>query len=118
MDDRDVIIIEEYIQQCSIKPEINPREPFFFDLSSYSRWAVDEILRRTMCEAMKLPPHISGKESLSLIDVVENFIDDMDCYTHFASSDRAKEIFEIARDEGKCVLLYICSSKEKENANE
>ena len=114
MDDRDVALIEEYIQQCTVDVE-DDYGSYYFDLHSYSRWAANEVLQRVICEAMKLPPHISGKESLTLLDVVETFIDEMDYYAYLIQSERAKEIFSIARDEGKCILFYICSSQRKEN---
>lgn len=117
MDDRDVILIEKYIQECTVEPELGVTlaDQFYFDLHSYSGWAVHEILQRVMCEAMKLPPHISGRESLTLTEIVETFIDEMDYYFHASKDKRAKEIFEIARDEAKCVLLYINASYERGN---
>ena len=107
MDDRDVIKVEEYIQKMP-KPASNDTKEIF-DIHTYSRWAANEILERMIDETMKLPSHITGKESMSAVDIIENFIDEMDYYSWVSSSHRAKTIFRIARDEGKCVLLYVCS---------
>ncbi len=111
MDDRDVILVEDYIKNCTSPPKLDPKNPFIFDLNSYSRWADDEILIRVMREAMKLPAHITGKYHIELPDIIECFIDEMDYYMQIATTDRSKEMFEIARDEGKCMLLYICSAQ-------
>lgn len=111
MDDRDVLIMERYIQECTVEPELDDPDHYYFDLHSYSRWAAYEVYNRFVCEAMKLPPHISGKEPLTPLEIVEDFIDEMDYYAQVAQSDRVREIFQIARDEGKCILLYVCSSQ-------
>lgn len=106
MDDRDVLIIEEYIRDNVPDPDVRDDE-YFFGLHSYSKWAVYEILERVIGESMKLPAHVSGVERMDVRDIVESFIDEMDYYFSISSDWRAKELFSIARDEGKCVLLYI-----------
>ncbi len=111
MDDRDVIIIEEYIRRYSQNLELNPKDTYVFEVNSYSSWAANEVLERVIHETMKLPPYITGNESLTLIDVVEAFIDEMDYYAYLASNEQSRKIFEIARDEGKCILMYINSPK-------
>lgn len=103
MDDRDVLILEEYIEHNL------PDNPKCFDLYAYSRWAAYEILERVIHETMKLPSHITGVERIPAADIIESFIDEMDYYYERSSSERAKIAFSIARDEGKCILLYICS---------
>lgn len=108
MDDKDVLLIEDYIRRNEYKPDLH-EDRNFFELHSYSNFAMYEVLRRVICESMKLPAHISGKESLTLMEIVEAFIDEMDYYSNKSSHYRAKEAFEIARDEAKCILLYICS---------
>lgn len=108
MDDKDVRIIEDYIDHNVPEPSVNDRDDIF-ELHAYSRWAAYEILERVIYEAMKLPSHISGKESLTLRELVENFIDEMDYYVSVSTSEQVKNIFSIAKDEGRCVLLYICS---------
>lgn len=110
MNDRDVLMVEEYIRDNLPDPDVKEDE-YFFGLHSYSKWAAYEILERLICESMKLPAHITGRESSSAVDIVEGFIDEMDYYSEMSSDWKTKELFSIARDEGKCVLLYICSSK-------
>lgn len=109
MDDRDVLIIEQYIRDDL------PKSTDYFDLYVFSQWAAYEVLERVISEAMKLPPHITGKEPRTLIEVVEDFIDEMDCYYWMSSFDKARNMFSIARDEGMCILLYISSFERKEN---
>lgn len=101
MNDRDVMIMEEYIRNNL------PTEKKHFDIYAYSRWAAYEVLERIICETMKLPAHISGKEPLGAVDIVESFIDEMDYYQNTASSEYVKHVFQIAGDEGRCILLYI-----------
>lgn len=107
MNDRDVLLIEWYIHE-------NFSYPFNDATDSYSRWAVEEILKRTIDEAMKLPAHITGIEPMTLMEVVEIFIDEMDYYSYSASTDEARSIFSVAREEAKLVLDYIHSYKRKE----
>lgn len=115
MDDRDVRIVEEYIQTLPEATALDSRE--IFRSHVYSRWAAYEILERVISEAMKLPEHISGKEILSLEEVIDSFIDEMDYFISVSGTARAKTIFQIALDEGLCMKLYICSRKELDNEN-
>lgn len=108
MNDRDVIMMEEYIRNNL------PTETKYFDIYAYSRWAAYEILERMINETMKLPSHISGKEQLSAVDIVESFIDEMDYYQSEASSNYVKNVFQIARDEGKCIMLYISTKGDQQ----
>lgn len=110
MDDKDVLLIEDYIRTNEYQPDLT-MDRYFFEMHSYANFAMHEILRRVVCESMKLPAHITGKESLTLTEIIEAFIDEMDYYSNLSSHYRAKEAFEIARDEAKCILLYICSFK-------
>ena len=108
MNDRDVIMMEDYIRNQ------RPPPPQSFDINAYYRWAAYEILERMINETMKLPSHISGKEQLSAADIVESFIDEMDYYQSEASSDYVKNVFQIARDEGKCIMLYISTKGDQQ----
>lgn len=102
MDDRDVLTIEWYIHE-------NFSSPIEDASDSYSRWAADEILKRVINEAMKLPAHITGVELMTSVEIVESFIDEMDYYSYIASDDVARTIFSTAREEGKLVLTHIHS---------
>lgn len=111
MDDRDVRIVEEYMEECVPLPSIDDKE-YIFDLHAYTRWAVEEILDRVIKEAMKLPEHITGSRTRTLIEIIDEFIDEMDYYVSISNYDLPTYIFSVARDEGFCLRLYICSRKE------
>lgn len=106
--DRGLLILEEYIRDNIPEPDIKVGE-YLFTIQTFSKWAVNEILERVIRESMKLPAHVSGKERMSVIDIVDSFIDEMDYYEAFSTDWKAKEMFSIAGDEGRCVLLYIGS---------
>lgn len=106
MDDRDAVKVFEYVRDHIPEPDIT-LAPEFFEEQAYAQWAGDEILKRVYNELEILPEHISGRESRSLQEVVEEFVDEMSCYADKAEDDRVKNIFTIARDEGICLLMYI-----------
>lgn len=106
MDDRDVLKVVRYIENCIPSPNVKESKECFKS-HSYSRWAANEILERMIDEAMKLPPHISGEESLSAIDVVDYFIMEMEYYSDISSDSERKKMFEIACSEGSRILTYI-----------
>lgn len=77
--DQAIIKIQNYID--TYLPEIDTVHPrYVFDIRSYARWAANEIIERLMREDSLLPPHISGKESMSVLEVIDEFIDDITCY--------------------------------------
>lgn len=101
MDDRDVIAVENYINQTFP----NPCEDRY---DSYSRWAAEEILERVIDEAMKLPAHITGEQPRTLKEVIQSFIDDMDYYSDISRWNTSRIVFSIAREEGKLIMSTIC----------
>lgn len=106
MDERDIVKLEEYADKYLPEPSIIwPKSDF--DVRAYSRWAVDEILERMMHEAMKLPEHISGIEQRSAVEIVREFMDEMqDAY--FESRDiNRKSIFFIAMDTARTILALF-----------
>lgn len=110
MDDRYVLMLEEYIRDNLPVPDRSD-EDYIFELHTYSRWAAYEVLNRMIRETTKLPSHISGREPLSAEEIVEQFIDEMDYYAMMSPDLDAKDIFFIASSEGRCILMYICSCK-------
>lgn len=110
MTDRDVLIVEEYISDNIVEPD--NRDPnVIFKFHSYSSWAAHEILDRVIREASKLPPHVSGEESMSLEEVIDEFIEDMLYYKDIADATTVCAIFEIAIDEAVCMKMYAQSLK-------
>ena len=106
MDDRDVLTLQDYINKHLFEPCINwPRHEF--ELHSYSRWAAYEILERVINETMKLPPHITGFERESTVDIIDNFINELDYYYDGSKDVRRQLMFAIARDEAKNILCLF-----------
>lgn len=106
--ERGLTILEEYVRDNIPDPDIKEGD-YLFTIQTFSKWAVNEIIERLIRESMKLPAHISGKERLDTIDIVDSFIDEMDYYAEYSTDWKAKEVFSIAGDEGRCVMLYIGS---------
>lgn len=111
MTEHDVRKIEEYV---STLPRPDPDDSkTIFEFKTYSLWAAEEILERVINEASLLPSHISGKDSLTLTEVVENFVREMDYYVEISRREEPREIFAVARDEAKCLMLYISNERGK-----
>lgn len=88
---------ESHMSAClSIKP--------VFDNLSYSCWAANEILNRVIDEVCKLPPHITGYLPKSHIEVVEEFIEDMEYLYETCTDEKKRSIFAIARCTGEEIL--------------
>lgn len=113
MDDRAVILMEEYIDTRLPKIE-DATEPYIFNLRSCMRWAAEEILNRLIRESMKLPTHVTGIQTPSATEIVAEFVDEMEYYASIAQTKKGYDIFDIAATEGQCVLTYF---EEKENTN-
>ena len=107
MDDRDVIILSNYIRK-TYPSEYTCFSQYEFDKRSYSKWAATEILEMMCEEANKLPSYISGRETATAYDIVENFLIDMNYYAELCDDSRMQFMFATARDEAKKILkLYL-----------
>lgn len=103
MYDRDIKVIEDYIDEYLYKPELHWPD-WEFDTQAYSRWAGEEVLERIIFETLKLPPHITGVEPKETTEIIAEYIDDMDYFYETCSDNRRKLIFFIARDVGIEIL--------------
>lgn len=64
-------------------PEMDVIFPrYLFDIRSYARWAANEIIERLIREDSNFPPHITGKEPMTVLEVIDEFIDDIDSYSY------------------------------------
>lgn len=106
MSDQDVRTVEDYIEQYVQEPNPDQSREIFRTLA-YGRWAMYEILERVIEETERLPPHITGKESRTLSEITDEFIEEMEYYISIARSDRVREIFTCARSEVVCFNWYI-----------
>lgn len=75
----------------------NPRK-------SYRRWAVITILDRMMKETMKNPEYLDGEERESPIDIICEFIYDMEYLCEEATHAEGMLIFMEAQEEGMRIL--------------
>ena len=110
--DQDVRLIQDYILKNVPEPSTRDREDLF-ELHAYSFIAAEEVLSRVIKEAMKIPAYLTGRPDVDVRDVVSEFVDEMDYYVHASESEDARRIFSIARDEGKCIMLYISGELER-----
>ena len=64
--------IQCYIDRYLFEPGSYWAEDYFAE-RSYSRWAAFEIQERLIEEITRLPPHITGREPLSIVEIILNF---------------------------------------------
>lgn len=76
---------------------------------SYCRWAYDELMLRLMEEELKLPYHITGVEQKEPIEIVWEFIGEMDWFSEIASTEKQKFIFSTAKYTADRVLQRLYS---------
>lgn len=107
MDDRDVTILSSYIRK-TYPDEYTCFSQYEFDKRAFSKWAATEILELMCLEAEKLPSYISGKESATAFNIIEDFVIDMNYYAEICDDSRMQFIFTTARDEAQKILkLYL-----------
>ncbi len=95
MYDREIAIIREYMDKNL--PELDNIYPKYeFDTRSYARWTANEILERLIIEDSKLPCHITGKEPRSVVEIINEFIAEVDYYFYISTDTRRQEMFNIA----------------------
>lgn len=100
MDDRDVLTIINYIDDGFSEPRpVLPEAEF--KRRSYSCWAANEILERAIRETDKLPVHITGLYPVTAMEMIEEFVCEMDRYRDECEDPGKKQIFEIASSEAK-----------------
>jgi hypothetical protein len=101
MNEAAIYVIQKYIDVRLGLP-LSSWPKYCFEERSYSRWAAYEIQERIMEEMLRLPSHITERESRSPIDVILEFMDSMDS----CSEDYKKTafIFSIAKDTAEDIL--------------
>ena len=71
---------------------------------SYAKWALNEILNRVLDETQKLPYHISGLEPEPVLDIIREFIAEMEYYSTLAKTEEVIFFVEMAKDEAEKLL--------------
>lgn len=94
--------IQNYADTHFALPDIHQNN--LFKLFCYSNWAVNEILNRIIEEVSKLPPHITGIEPVSHIDILRSFISEMEYMYDVSTTKENKLIFMSAVTTGTEIL--------------
>ena len=88
--------IKNYIDTYLFEPKNNwPEEEFA--ARSYSRWAADYILYRIIFDSKKLPYNITGIESKTFTDIIQECIDELDYCSEIRDGKFCK-VFSIAKE--------------------
>lgn len=98
--------IENYITDILGEPQYSwPDDEF--KLCSYSRSAAYEIMSLIMDESLRPPPYISGRIPQSHVEILHEYISDMDYYAETCDHETHRLIFSIARDTGLDILYSL-----------
>jgi len=107
-----IIIINKYVDDHLYSTDfgkITPKESkeYFEDLS-YAKWAAYEIIDRLNAEAERLPSSLTGREPIPPIDIIAEFMDDLENYIYDGCSEKHERIFTIAKDfADEIILLFL-----------
>lgn len=107
MYDRAIMKIQRYMDEQL--PELDITHPKYeFDIRSHARWAANEIIERLIREDSKLPSHITGKEPISELDIIQEFIDETEYCSYVKTDPDLQRMFNIAYNTAtyiKCLFL-------------
>lgn len=108
-----IIIINKYVDDhlysIDCLGKITPKESkeYFEDLS-YAKWAAYEIIDRLNAEAERLPSFLTGREPVPPVDIIAEFMDDLENYIYDGCSEKHERIFTIAKDfADEIILLFL-----------
>lgn len=100
-----ISIVQEYADENFFEPLKNwPKNEFI--RRSYSRWALQEILSRLM-EQEDILPWDTFFRMRSPIEVISEFIDELDSYVEISRDEKTRLIFSIARDSAEDALCLF-----------
>jgi hypothetical protein len=109
MYDRTIALIQSYIYDELSEPRLYlPRG--MFEIRSYSRWAAEELLIRLMNESLQLPPHLTGRQQRTSMEIIESFINDMDYYSCKSKNPDVNIIFSTAKDTAVNIYDYFLAA--------
>lgn len=94
--------INDYANNHYIFP--NSYQEQSFKMVSYCRQSVNEILERLIDEFTKLPSHITGIVPMSHIDILRNYICEMEYMHDMSTTKENKLIFSLAVKTGNEIL--------------
>lgn len=115
MEEADLLILSKYIDEhdYDVKPEDDVRTK---EYKGYSGWAIGDIFSIAVEEHFKPPPCVTGYESRSMIDILEEYSFTMDEY-YRKSDDSCQHIFAIASDVADDFLRFYIQERGN-NANQ
>lgn len=106
MYEKELNFISKYIDDRFYLPNLRfPRE--YFIKQSYSRWAGNEILQRIFLETEKPPTHITGVFPKTPLEIVQEFIEDMEFCICSRTNHDHDYIFKIAKTAAE-EIMYTC----------
>lgn len=106
MNESAILAIQKYMDEYLIEPGSNwPK--YYFNQRSYSRWAAYEVQKRIIDEALRLPPHITGREPRTPVDIIWGFISEMDNFSGISDNVHSQLIFSIAKDTAVDILYLF-----------
>ena len=101
-----ILAIQKYVDECLPTPLLCwPKDEF--DRRSYSRWIVDEILERIIEEASRPPQFITGRESITPIDIIGELILELNYYEDISEDKRTRLIFSVAKETASDIILLF-----------
>lgn len=106
MNEQDISKLEQYIETYLFVPSVGWLRDAF-NVQIYSRWAANEILYRMMDEATKVPEHISGIPQRSTLEIIDEFIDEVEYCYEITKKPNAKLIFYVAANAAKNILILF-----------
>lgn len=105
MDDYDVNLIRNYIAKMpKSKPGMSDAE---LEWISYSHCAAMEILERVMLETLKLPEHITGLRRQPTVDVISDYITELNYYRELCDTPRSRRMFSIEMSEAEAIACLF-----------
>lgn len=97
MYDKAIVTVQQYIEEHLFEPRSNwPTDEF--NKRSYSRWVVEELLNRLIAESESLPSHLSNRERLTPIEIIDEMVQDLDYYSGKSYYGRFQNIFNVAKE--------------------
>lgn len=101
-----LLVIQEYVDEYLSTPVLCwPKDEF--DRRCYSRWAVNEILERVIEEATRPPQFITGRESVSPLNIISEFISELDYCEDVSENKQTRLIFSAAKDTATDIILLF-----------
>lgn len=102
-----IAVIRDYIDglEMDMVRCVHGNDTFF--LYSYSRWAANELLDRIIEEVSKPPPFVTNDIPKTYIEIIEEFIENMDYLSEQCSHREQQCIFSTARYVGEEIMALF-----------